>query len=587
LPLAALVALVASIAALLIAYYGASPARAADGCPTTAGTHTCTFSSTGAEQTFVVPDGVSTIHVVAIGAPGAVGAMGDSAGRGAEVSGDLTVEPGDTLYVEVGGAPTGGSFPDCGLGTYCIGGFNGGGSSYFGGGGGGASDVRTEPRTVPLAITDSRLIVAAGGGGSGQAAPCNPPNTSLGGAGGDAGSDGSNGEACGSFAGGTGGKAGGQSAGGAGGSPGGQNGSLGQGGDRGGDTGGGGGGGLYGGGGGGERVVGGGLEIGAAAGGGGGSNLVPTGGTATIASGGPSITISYTDPTADTTPPNITPPPNIIVEATGPDGATVGIGTNQGNSCSASDADPNVAFSYSGLPSGNIFPIGNTTVTCTATDTSGNSSSATFAVIVRDTTAPSITAPPPITVEATGPDGAAVQYGTNQGNSCSASDVASPNLAFSYSGPQSGSTFPIGTTFITCTATDASGNSSSATFAVIVRDTTKPSVSCSVSPNRLKTSANNHKLVTVTATVNVTDGGSGDGGFELVSVESSQDDGDLGPGDVAGDIQGWTTGTADTSGQLRAERYGGARTYTLTYQGKDLAGNTTNCQATVTVPKGG
>jgi hypothetical protein len=93
--------------------------------------------------------------------------------------------------------------------------------------------------------------------------------------------------------------------------------------------------------------------------------------------------------------------------------------------------------------------------------------------------------------------------------------------------------------------------------------------------------------VTVTATVNVTDGGSGDGGFELVSVESSQDDGDLGPGDVAGDIQGWTTGTADTSGQLRAERYGGARTYTLTYQGKDLAGNTTNCQATVTVPKGG
>jgi hypothetical protein len=93
--------------------------------------------------------------------------------------------------------------------------------------------------------------------------------------------------------------------------------------------------------------------------------------------------------------------------------------------------------------------------------------------------------------------------------------------------------------------------------------------------------------VTVTATVNVTDGGSGDGGFELVSVESSQDDGDLGPGDVAGDIQGWTTGTADTSGQLRAERYGGARTYALTYQGKDLAGNTTNCQATVTVPKGG
>jgi hypothetical protein len=124
---------------------------------------------------------------------------------------------------------------------------------------------------------------------------------------------------------------------------------------------------------------------------------------------------------------------------------------------------------------------------------------------------------------------------------------------------------------------------------VIVQDTTKPSVSCSVSPNRLKTSANNHKLVTVTASVTVKDGGSGDGGFELVSVKSSQDDIGLGPDDLAGDIKGWITGTADTSGQLRAERYGGARTYTLTYRGFDLAGNPSkvDCSATVTVPKGG
>ena len=63
----------------------------------------------------------------------------------------------------------------------------------------------------------------------------------------------------------------------------------------------------------------------------------------------------------------------------------------------------------------------------------------------------------------------------------------------------------------------------------------------------------------------------------------------LGPDDVAGDIKDWTPGTADTSGQLRAERYGGTREYTLTYQGIDKAGNRTdektNCKATVTVPK--
>ena len=75
-------------------------------------------------------------------------------------------------------------------------------------------------------------------------------------------------------------------------------------------------------------------------------------------------------------------------------------------------------------------------------------------------------------------------------------------------------------------------------------------------------------------------------------MSSSQDDSGLAPDDVAGDIQNWTTGSRLTngqlsSGQLRAERYGSARTYTLTYQGTDLAGNTTNCLATVTVPKGG
>lgn len=42
--------------------------------------------------------------------------------------------------------------------------------------------------------------------------------------------------------------------------------------------------------------------------------------------------------------------------------------------------------------------------------------------------------------------------------------------------------------------------------------------------------------------------------------------------DVANDIKGWTTGTNDTSGQLRSERYG-----------KDLAGNTKSCQATLTL----
>jgi VCBS repeat-containing protein len=292
-PLVALVALVAAMAALLIAY-SASPAHAAVSCSTTAGTTTCTFSPTGSEQTFLVPPGVSSVHVEATGAPGAVGYLGGTAGRGATVSGDLTVTPDDTLYVNVGGLPTVGS--NCFIPAACIGGFNGGGSSHHGGGGGGASDVRTlaTPSSGDQSESlSSRLIVAGGGGGSGQGASrCGDFDVLLGGTGGNAGSDGGDGASCGSLAGSTGGKAGGPSAGGAGGSPFGKSGSLGLGG-AGEETGGAGGGGLYGGGGGGslQRAI---PDEAPGGGGGGGSNLVPTGGNATIATGGPSVTISYT-----------------------------------------------------------------------------------------------------------------------------------------------------------------------------------------------------------------------------------------------------------------------------------------------------
>jgi parallel beta-helix repeat protein len=44
------------------------------------------------------------------------------------------------------------------------------------------------------------------------------------------------------------------------------------------------------------------------------------------------------------------------------------------------------------------------------------------------------------------------------------------------------------------------------------------------------------------------------------------------------------TVTDDRSGLLRAERFGAARVYTLTYQARDPAGNTATCQTTVTVP---
>jgi hypothetical protein len=172
------------------------------------------FSYAGAEQSYLVPSGVTTVHVVAVGAPGGGGTQ-ITGGRGAVVSADLPIPQGQTvLYVEVGGTGAG---------------FNGGGAPN----GGDASDVRLLPRAAADSI-NSRVLVAAGGGGDGNYA------------GGDAGSDGGGG--------GMGGKAGTATAGGAGGQgnppetcTNGQAGSLGQGGS-GGAASGGGGGGYYGGG---------------------------------------------------------------------------------------------------------------------------------------------------------------------------------------------------------------------------------------------------------------------------------------------------------------------------------------------------
>ncbi len=71
----------------------------------------------------------------------------------------------------------------------------------------------------------------------------------------------------------------------------------------------------------------------------------------------------------------------------------------------------------------------------------------------------------------------------------------------------------------------------------------------------------------------------------LVSVTSSQPNRGLGRDDVPKDIQGWTTGTDDRAGLLRAERFRTTRVYTLTYRASDPPGNTATCSTTVKVPK--
>jgi hypothetical protein len=134
----------------------------------------------GAEQTFVVPAGVTALQVVASGGRGGANASTNGlGGYGASVTATIGVTPGQTLYVAVGA--NGGSGPGGPSGTTTSGG-TAGNQHNTGGGGGGASVVSTcsgadaNCTTSYYGGTEPRLLVAAGGGGGGGYDGCNGGN---------------------------------------------------------------------------------------------------------------------------------------------------------------------------------------------------------------------------------------------------------------------------------------------------------------------------------------------------------------------------------------------------------------------------
>ena len=118
-------------------------------------------------------------------------------------------------------------------------------------------------------------------------------------------------------------------------------------------------------------------------------------------------------------------------------------------------------------PSGSAFPVGVTTVTSTARDSSGNSSSCTFTVTVLDTQPPAVSCPGAISVSAaSGQTTATVEFLVTATDSCAVTNLVSV--------PPSGFAFPMGTTTVTNLASDASGNFSTCTFTVTVMEGQPP-----------------------------------------------------------------------------------------------------------------
>jgi hypothetical protein len=157
----------------------------------------------------------------------------------------------------------------------------------------------------------------------------------------------------------------------------------------------------------------------------------------------------------------ITTPGSVVAEATGPVGAVVAY------TVSAMDAVDGAVPVTCAPASGSTFALGETTVDCSSTDKQGNTSRASFDVRVRDTTAPTLTVPADISVQTTLSSGVKVTY------SATANDLVDPTPKV-VCNPASGSVFLVQTTTVTCTATDASGNSSSKSFHVTVSLTPPP-----------------------------------------------------------------------------------------------------------------
>jgi hypothetical protein len=169
------------------------------------------------------------------------------------------------------------------------------------------------------------------------------------------------------------------------------------------------------------------------------------------------------------TPPTITCPANIVVP-------------NAPGQCSS-----NVTFAVTapGCPAPAVvcmigsnvitspyaFPVGTTTVNCTASNGCGIATCS-FTVTVIDTQPPSANCPANIVVtNAPGQCGAVVNFTLpSNTDNCGVSNAVAT--------PPSGSFFPVGTTTVTVMVTDIHGNTNSCSFTVTVNDTQPPVIQC-------------------------------------------------------------------------------------------------------------
>jgi hypothetical protein len=231
------------------------------------------------------------------------------------------------------------------------------------------------------------------------------------------------------------------------------------------------------------------------------------------------------------------------------------------------------------------YPKGTTTITWTATDSSGNQSSCAQTITVNDTEAPAITCPANIaTSTEPGTCSAHVAPGTATAtDNCGSATVTGTRS----DGRPLSDTYPKGTTTITWTATDSSGNQSSCAQTITVSDTQAPTITFNGQTPSMWPPNHNYQTFTASNFISsVSDNCDAltVNDVYITKVTSDEAENAPGSGNTANDI---VVASNCKSVQLRAERInnGNGRVYTIYFKLVDSSGNVTTGTAKVYSPK--
>jgi probable HAF family extracellular repeat protein len=227
-------------------------------------------------------------------------------------------------------------------------------------------------------------------------------------------------------------------------------------------------------------------------------------------------------------------------------------------------------------PAGTVLPSGAYSITVTATDLAGNSSSVTIPLQIADTTPPQILSSPAVlTVSADSNCQGAVP---NVLARVLATDncTAASQLVLSQN-PAAGTVLPRGNYSVVVTVTDAAGNSTSQSIPLAIVDK-QPPVFLSLVANPSELTPPNHQLDTVTVSALVKDNCDAAPLTKIVSVTCNEP---VTPNEIQ------ITGALTVKLAATKPSSGNARIYTITVQSTDASGNSSTSQVTVTVYKSG